>query len=78
MAVCFGNVPKVLVFDMDGVLCDFAAFIAEATDLIGSEGGTLLTNPTDPEVLENFYMKTRLFGVWGTPSGCCLKRNRSK
>ncbi len=39
--------------------------LAMGIGLIGSVGGTLLTQPTDPEVLENFYMKTRPFGVWG-------------
>lgn len=33
--------------------------------LIGSIVGTFLTRPTDHEVLKNFYMKTRPFGVWG-------------
>ena len=33
--------------------------------LIGSIVGTLLTKPTDPEILKSFYMKTRPFGVWG-------------
>ena len=33
--------------------------------LAGSIAGTLLTRPTDPEILKNFYMKTRPFGVWG-------------
>ncbi len=33
--------------------------------LAGSIAGTLLTSPTDPEVLNFFYMKTRPFGVWG-------------
>ena len=33
--------------------------------LVGSVAGTLLTQPTDPEVLKNFYLKTRPFGVWG-------------
>ncbi|RKX41449.1 MAG: sodium:solute symporter, partial [Verrucomicrobia bacterium] len=39
--------------------------LAMGIGLIGSVAGTLLTAPTDPEVLENFYMKTRPFGVWG-------------
>ena len=33
--------------------------------LIGSIGGTLLTKPTDPAILKNFYMKTKPFGFWG-------------
>ena len=33
--------------------------------LIGSIAGTFLTRPTDHEVLKNFYMKTRPFGIWG-------------
>jgi len=32
---------------------------------IGTITATLLTKPTDPEVLKNMYMKTRPFGVWG-------------
>lgn len=32
---------------------------------IGTIIATLLTKPTDPEVLKNMYMKTRPFGVWG-------------
>ena len=39
--------------------------LAMGIGLAGSVGGTLLTKPTDPEVLKNFYMKTRPFGVWG-------------
>ena len=27
--------------------------------------GTLLTEPTDEETLQNFYIKTRPFGTWG-------------
>lgn len=33
--------------------------------LIGSIAGTLLTKPTNPEILKNFYMKTKPFGFWG-------------
>lgn len=33
--------------------------------LIGSVAAALLTKPTDPEVLENMYLKTRPFGIWG-------------
>lgn len=33
--------------------------------LIGSVSAALLTQPTDPEVLKNMYLKTRPFGVWG-------------
>lgn len=36
-----------------------------AVGLIGSIVASLLTKPTDPEVLKNMYMKTRPFGVWG-------------
>jgi len=39
--------------------------LAIGIGLIGSVVGTLLTKPTDPEVLENFYLKTRPFGIWG-------------
>ena len=27
--------------------------------------GTYLTKPTDPDLLRNFYIKTRPFGIWG-------------
>jgi Na+/proline symporter len=33
--------------------------------LIGSVAAALLTQPTDPEVLQNMYLKTRPFGIWG-------------
>jgi len=33
--------------------------------LTGAILGTFLTQATDPEVLKNFYMKTRPFGIWG-------------
>ena len=32
---------------------------------VSSVAGALLTPPTDSAVLDNFYMKTRPFGVWG-------------
>ena len=32
---------------------------------IGTIGGSLLTKPTDRDVLENFYKTTRPFGFWG-------------
>jgi SSS family solute:Na+ symporter len=35
------------------------------TGIIGSIIGTYITKPTDRAVLENFYKKTRPFGVWG-------------
>lgn len=31
----------------------------------GTIAGTFLTKPTDPDVVENFYRKTRPFGFWG-------------
>ncbi|QHI69712.1 sodium:solute symporter family transporter [Tichowtungia aerotolerans] len=39
--------------------------ITLAGGLTGSIIGTYLTQPTDPEVLRNFYLKTRPFGIWG-------------
>lgn len=36
--------------------------------LFGCLAGTLLTPPTDRQVLENFYKVTRPFGFWGTIS----------
>jgi len=33
--------------------------------MIGGIIGTYLDKPTDPEVLKEFYMKTRPFGIWG-------------
>lgn len=35
------------------------------SSFIGTVVGTFLTEPTDDEVLENFYKRTRPFGVWG-------------
>jgi MFS family permease len=32
---------------------------------IASIVGTFLTKPTDSKVVENFYIKTRPFGIWG-------------
>jgi len=39
--------------------------LAIGIGLTGSVIGTLITKPTDPSVLKNFYMKTRPFGIWG-------------
>jgi Na+/proline symporter len=39
--------------------------ITLAGGLTGAVLGTFLTQPTDPEVLKKFYMKTRPFGIWG-------------
>ncbi|MEI8207173.1 MAG: hypothetical protein WCG03_09880 [Kiritimatiellales bacterium] len=36
-----------------------------AIGLIGSIAGTYFSKPTDPDVLKNFYCKTRPFGFWG-------------
>lgn len=33
--------------------------------LVGSVAGTYLTQPTPPDVLDNFYRVTRPFGLWG-------------
>lgn len=38
---------------------------ALAAGLIGGLIGTFLDKPTDPEVLKEFYLKTRPFGFWG-------------
>jgi len=47
-------------------LPEFYQFLAMgALGFTGSVAGTLLTKPTDPEVLKNFYVKTRPFGLWG-------------
>ncbi len=48
-------------------LPEYANFLLPSSiSLIGSILGTLLTAPTETEVLENFYRITRPFGVWGT------------
>lgn len=39
--------------------------IASITAIVGSVVATLVTRPTDPEVLEHFYKTTRPFGFWG-------------
>ena len=39
--------------------------ISSSASLIGTILGTLLTEPTDDETLQNFYNKTRPFGTWG-------------
>ncbi len=39
--------------------------IVSVSSLIGTVLGTLLTKPTDDEVLVRFYKKTRPFGFWG-------------
>lgn len=38
--------------------------ILGSTGFAGTVLGTYLTRPTDPAVLENFFVKTRPFGVW--------------
>jgi len=37
--------------------------------LIATVAGTYLTKPTDKSILENFYKKTRPFGLWGPLKG---------
>jgi len=39
--------------------------ISSSASLIGTILGTLFTDPTDDETLQNFYNKTRPFGTWG-------------
>jgi len=46
--------------------------------LIGSVGAALLTQPTDPEVLENMYLKTRPFGIWGHLKSRLPEEERAK
>jgi len=43
----------------------FAFIFSAGLSLIGTIIGTLLTEPTDDKVLENFYEKTQPFGFWG-------------
>jgi hypothetical protein len=49
-----------------------------AVGLIGSISATLLTKPTDPEILKNMYMKTRPFGVWGQLKSTLSEEERAK
>ncbi len=45
---------------------EYVAFtIATGCSFIGMVVGTLLTEPTPKQALENFYKKTRPFGFWG-------------
>jgi Na+/proline symporter len=47
-------------------LSEFYQFLAMGgLGLFGSITGTLLTKPMDPEILKNFYIKTKPFGFWG-------------
>lgn len=39
--------------------------VSSGASLLGTIMGTLLTEPTDEETLQNFYNKTRPFGTWG-------------
>ena len=39
--------------------------VSSGASLLGTIVGTLLTEPTDEETLQNFYIKTRPFGTWG-------------
>jgi len=39
--------------------------VSSSASLIGTILGTLLTEPTNDETLQNFYNKTRPFGTWG-------------
>ncbi len=45
---------------------------------VGSITATLLTKPTDPEVLKNMYLKTRPFGVWGHLKNTLNEEERAK
>lgn len=50
---------------MPGLAEQYQFLWVMAISLPGTVIATLLTKPTDPEVLKNMYMKTRPFGVWG-------------
>lgn len=52
--LAFPNAPEYVSFSF-----------ASGLSLIGTIVGTLLTRPTDNEVLFNFYKTTRPFGFWG-------------
>ncbi|AFY68794.1 Na+/solute symporter [Thalassoporum mexicanum PCC 7367] len=50
---------------LDISLSEYAVFLVPSLcSLMGCIVGTLVTAPTEPEVLENFYRTTRPFGAW--------------
>ena len=55
-------IQRMMVPDLNEV---YQFILVLTVGLVGSVGATLLTKPTDPEVLQNMYLKTRPFGVWG-------------
>ncbi len=63
IAGLIGSVLQRALFPDLNELYQFA--LAMGIGLAGSIGGALLTKPTDPEILRNFYLKTRPFGLWG-------------
>lgn len=63
----FGAVLQRLVFPDLGELQQFGIMLAIGS--CASIVGTYLTPPTDREVLEKFYTRTRPFGLWGPLKG---------
>ena len=57
------NTLSVFGFVMEKNLALFPVILM--VSLIGSVLGSLLTPPDDDEVLDNFYLKTRPWGLWG-------------
>jgi len=61
VGLCSAVLQRILFPDLNDGL---QLFIMGSSGLIGSVLGTYLTKPTDRSVLENFYRKTRPFGLW--------------
>ena len=61
----FGIVSAIFTKAFGGQLAEYHSFlIASGTSLLGCIIGTFLTQPTDKNVLLNFYKITRPFGFW--------------
>jgi len=62
IGLCGSIIQRAVAPDLDPRL---QFIVTLAVGLAGSLFGTYITRPTDRKVLENFYRKTRPFGLWG-------------
>jgi solute:Na+ symporter, SSS family len=67
VGTCFGLVAALLQRMLFKNLVEWQQLVyVTAISLAASVIGTYVTRPTDRKVLENFYIKTRPFGLWGS------------
>lgn len=74
-----GIIAAIATKFVGGSIPEYYAFIiASSSSLVGCILGTYLTPETNIKVLENFYKKTRPFGLWGTVSKVLPKNIRKQ